>query len=750
MRSITTTLLIFVLSCGLAAENLEKDQKKELEAQAKAMLAEAKSLEKSGQLAEARTRYAESEAMLETNDAVNAIKRLDGEIHKRVQDTLNESRELYESHKYKEGTARLEEGMKLGAFQPTLAYDLALCYYGLGEHEKAREYLDKAKNGTPDPRQKQKLQQLLTFFITAESGASISENEKDQIIKLNRLTDSVGFDTSLEDEIGEEEEEEAFSDTALPASADASATLKPVTLTTTRGISRRRSSLCNTLDELKTNLVNSASATFDRANCAETNGRPTEATHLLQRYMELAPNALDAQDVRVRIAELEAILALPGPNGVEIRHQYASAYGYLSERKYDRALAAFLKANDLAPDFPLTHWKLGLLYEAMGDVDHAREQFTRFQQLAPAQSENDEITLHLNSLDAKKSKYDEEVAAAEDILSDLFNRGLNLTFNEDGNRSAIRVRRARIKKKKDQGKDRNRIGGFAVPYAYAQQQLAQASEHLQVALALFPLGVEANELMGLVFLQANDNHAATKVFDAVASQGLPVSFYAEMRGHKLDHGVKCELTRDHVRLVFLSSYDKKGQPIPPDKNAGDDGLGDITLLPSDERPPFDSLDLSLSDIKKVETSKGLLTLKLNKQEFTLAPIYLPSFTPVEGPPARRFANNYTRLFIRYPGLEDSKLGAEGMTGGEKFVLGYKLATAGVSIATSGFSGFGAIQSVQDVISITRTIQSAVSSMNVSFSAWERSVNDQQQLLAGQVFKQIPDHPMTFVFMQDAK
>jgi hypothetical protein len=39
---------------------------------------------------------------------------------------------------------------------------------------------------------------------------------------------------------------------------------------------------------------------------------------------------------------------------------------------------------------------------------------------------------------------------------------------------------------------------------------------------------------------------------------------------------------------------------------------------------------------------------------------------------------------------------------------------------------------------------------VSFSAWERSVNDQQQLLAGQVFKQIPDHPMTLVFMQDAK
>jgi hypothetical protein len=327
---------------------------------------------------------------------------------------------------------------------------------------------------------------------------------------------------------------------------------------------------------------------------------------------------------------------------------------------------------------------------------------------------------------------------------------MNLSFNMDANRSALRARRARIKKKKDQGKDRNRVGGFAIPYFFAQQQLGLASGHLQVALALFPLGAEANELMGLIFLQANDGHSATKNFDAVASQGLPVSFYAEMRGRKLDHAVKCELTRDRVRLIFLSSYDKRGTPIPPDKNAGDDGLGDITLAPADERQPFDSLDLSLDDIKKVETNKGLLVLKLKQQEITLAPIYLPSFTPVEGPPARRFANNYTRLFIRYPGLEDSKLGVEGMSGGEKFVLGYKMATAGVDIAMNGFSGMGAIQSIQDVVSITRTIRSAMVSLNVSFSSWERSVNEQQQLLTGQKFKPIPAQPVSLAFVQDAK
>ena len=47
--------------------------------------------------------------------------------------------------------------------------------------------------------------------------------------------------------------------------------------------------------------------------------------------------------------------------------------------------------------------------------------------------------------------------------------------------------------------------------------------------------------MGLIFLQANDGHAAIRSFDVVASQGLPVAFYAEMRGRKQDQAVKCEL-----------------------------------------------------------------------------------------------------------------------------------------------------------------------------------------------------------------
>ena len=303
--------------------------------------------------------------------------------------------------------------------------------------------------------------------------------------------------------------------------------------------------------------------------------------------------------------------------------------------------------------------------------------------------------------------------------------------------------------KKDKAKSKNRVGGFAILFAYAQQQLSRASEHLQVALALFPLGAEANELMGLVFLQANDGPSATKSFDVVASQNLPVAFYAEMRAHNVDHAVKAELNRDGLRLIFLSSYDKKGAAAEPSKPAGEDGLGDIVVEPDAQRQPaFESLDLRLSDIKKVETDKGLLKLKLAKEDIYLSPIYLPSFTPIEGPPARRFANNYTRLFVRYPGLEDSKLGTEGMSGGEKFMMGYNIASAGADIAMSGFTGISAISSVQDAISIARTIQAARVSLSVSFASWEKSAGDQQQLLAGKAFKSIPTEPANLTFVQE--
>jgi tetratricopeptide (TPR) repeat protein len=755
MRTIAA-ILILLSGSALAADNQEKAQKKELEVQAKTMTAEAERLEKGGQLAEARAQYAESQSLIEVKGATEAIKRLDEDIQKRVKEVLTVSHKLYESRKFKEAGAVLEEGMKFQAFQSVLAYDLGLCYFQLGERSKAVEYLRKARGGTAEFKRKQKLMELETFLVTGENGALVSDATKDRIGRANRLADGIGMEASLDDDLALGESS-TDGDVIRPGSSGA-LPATPVALKTDRPANQQRnteavhrSSLCDALGELSHNMTSSPSTTFNLANCAERNGRTSEAVQLLKKYLEMSPNALDAQESRARIADLQLLLTLPEQTGIDIRRLYALSYGYLAERSYDRSRAAFAAAGELAPDFAPTKWNLALLDEAMGNMELARQNFASYQQLTTDPLARDEAELHLSTLSEKKSRYDEEVDAAEEIISDLFNRAMNLTFNGGENRSGLRARRARVKKKADENKARSKVGGFAIPFAYAQQQLMRASEHLQVALALLPLGAEANELMGLVLLQANDGHAAIKSFDAVASQNVPVSFYAEMRGHKLDHAVKCELNRDHLRLIFLSSYDKKGKAEPPDKPAGSDGLGDMTLASSDERQPsFESLDLKLSDIKKVETDKGLLKLKLTQQEITLSPIYLPTFTPIEGPQARRFANNYTRLFVRYPGLEDSKLGTEGMSGGEKFKMGYNLANAGLDIATSGFTLIGAISSVQDAISIAQTIRAAKVSLSVSLAAWEKSVDDQQQLLHGKAFKAIPAQPVSLAFVQDLK
>ena len=259
--------------------------------------------------------------------------------------------------------------------------------------------------------------------------------------------------------------------------------------------------------------------------------------------------------------------------------------------------------------------------------------------------------------------------------------------------------------------------------------------------------------MALIFLQANDGPSAMRCFDVVASQGLPVTFYAECRGHKLDHAAKCELSSSGARLIFLSSYDKRGRPTAPAFPAGKDGFGDLIVAPADKRDgQFDALTLTTASIAHVETKNGLVRVKFGeqaKQELTLSPIFLPSYTPIEGPPARRFANTYTRLFMRYPGLEDSKLGAEGLTGMEKAKLGFRITETAVNMASAAAFGPGAammaFQEAQNAVSLARDLNRTMSSLHVGFAGWERLVSEQQNLLVGVPFKMIPTGPPDLSF-----
>ena len=390
------------------------------------------------------------------------------------------------------------------------------------------------------------------------------------------------------------------------------------------------------------------------------------------------------------------------------------------------------------------------MHEAMGNVDQARKHFVSYRQLESDPAAQQEADFHLDTLDVKRTKYDEEVDRASEILSDLFNRAMNLTFNGLEDRASLYKQRAKDRAKVASKHKVRMVGGFAIPFAYAQQQLAEAGEHLAGALVLFPLGAEANQLMGLVFLQANDGRSAMKSFDAVSSQNLPVAFYAEMRGKHKDHAVKCELTRDGLRLIFLSSYDKKAKPTAPAKPAGEDGLGDMVIDPWSERHlDSESLMLLATDIRKIETKNGHLVLKLTDEEITLSPIYLPAFPPADGPAGRRFGNNYTRLFVRYPGLEESKLATEGMTAYEKVRLGYDIANAAYGISAS-LNPLGAIGALETFVQISREVRRAAQSLRVNFAAWEKTIEDQRELEAGNTFKAIPTESAKVTFVEEIK
>ena len=205
-----------------------------------------------------------------------------------------------------------------------------------------------------------------------------------------------------------------------------------------------------------------------------------------------------------------------------------------------------------------------------------------------------------------------------------------------------------------------------------------------------------------------------------------------------------------MRFIYLSSYDKKAKPTPPAKPAGEDGLGDLVIDPSSARDQdFETLTLTLADIKKVETKNGQILLKLAKEEITLSPIYVAAATPTEGPQGRRFGNNYTRLFVRYPGMEDSKLASEGLTTGEKLKLVYDVANAGITIATS-LNPMGSVSALQSFIKITREIHGTVKSLRVNFAAWEKTFEDQQALQTGSAFRPIPTAPISLTFLEELK
>jgi hypothetical protein len=166
---------------------------------------------------------------------------------------------------------------------------------------------------------------------------------------------------------------------------------------------------------------------------------------------------------------------------------------------------------------------------------------------------------------------------------------------------------------------------------------------------------------------------------------------------------------------------------------------------------FEDFAFRLSEIKKVETKDGQVLFKLEHDTYSVSPLAIAFYPPKEGGPfARRFSNDYARLFVRYPGLEDTKLGAEGLTGYEKFKIGMDLANAGMSMAMGGAGAFSAIQDVMTVVQTVRMLQRTMASLKISYAAWETSLEEEQDVLLGNPFKPIPTEPVRLAYLHELK
>jgi tetratricopeptide (TPR) repeat protein len=285
------------------------------------------------------------------------------------------------------------------------SYNLALCYRRLGDIPAALGHLDQAAMGTADPKRKLKLKQLRTALVTGEQSPNLKNDDRESANKINQMMESIGFEASVDE----------GPPTLRPQTEDGAGSvrsaLSPVA-TAARKPARRSVSLCQALSAVKGPLAQTPTVTFDLANCAEDNDRPADAAQLLAHYLEITPSAADVDRVGLRIASLKALAALPGQKGAQVRSLYASASRSLEARRYDDALADFQKAAAAAPEFAPSEWRLALLYEAMGNVEQARRHFSLYRQLDSNPAGQQEADLHLDTLEAKRIMYDQEVDRA--------------------------------------------------------------------------------------------------------------------------------------------------------------------------------------------------------------------------------------------------------------------------------------------------------------------------------------------------
>jgi tetratricopeptide (TPR) repeat protein len=711
------------------SEPIRKDRK-QLEADARQLVAEGKTLEQKGNLSQAKDRYVDAEGILSTPEARAAIRRINDEQKTQVETILAEAHPLYDENKFSDAIKQLQHGLSLQPSNPALHYNLSLGYAKLGDRENAALHLDFAIGALSNGKEREELFERLSSVLMGTAVPDIKQEARNTL--------SI-FNTSY-----------------LKEDLDS-------------GGNRTSSvALCEQTKQLKSIFPSDPAVVFNSGKCALEDAHPEDAAHQLADYLKLAPEALDKAEAALHQQDLLSLASLSGDSGQAVRQRFATAARYLDYRRYDRAIDEYERAAQALPDYPQTQWQLSLLYEAFGNVAKAREHLSRFQQLEPDPERTGKASSHLSTLEKRRAVYDANLSESEDIITGLLLPSIGLDTAGVRHKTKLTYRQWRWASHRYKEATR---ASQKLSQPYVERELDRAREDLESATELFPLGAEANELLALISLQANDWPEAYRSYDAVASQSLPVSFYAQVnseRDNKVVRATKVEIGADAIRLVYLSSYyPKKQVSLPPSKPAGEDDLGNLVvsaMQPPD--PDAEALTIRVADLKGIETDKNFVVLKLRNDKIYIAPLNMLSDIPFEGRASRTFGNEYTRLFVRYLGYEEAKLGKEGMTTGEKFKLGFEIARIGVSVGMMGVTGpaaYGSAVRMAQLVHALRVYHSVMQGVRavdateaatrladdvqMAAATLERTANDERRAIEGLKFKIIPTQQLQLKFRE---
>jgi tetratricopeptide (TPR) repeat protein len=493
------------------------------------------------------------------------------------------------------------------------------------------------------PEDRERFEELHSVVVTGENPGVKAPADLQQIANLNKL-----LEFRNRRELDEEE-------------SDAASAASPCTL----------------LSRMPT-LETSPSANFDLALCAEEVQRIDEASVRWSAYLADSNHALDAVGVQDHLVLIGKLNASPEGHRKEMIGLYTSAWLAIRQHHYDRAQAAYQKALSIEPAFLESTRQLALLAEAEGRIDVATAHWRELEASSDSalKSEAQDASTRLA---AEKQAFDQLIADAQATLGQLL--------------------------------ERYTLYGADLAHPYVLSRLADADNDLHMAAQIFPLAPALHELRVFVKAQTNDFGGVRESIETLRSQDAAVYFYGVVYTqfphdkkdleHKNRMLAKIEIDQDTLRIAQLATF--KGHHHTSEKSemiAGQTAADHIASEESLDGQDFTGVTARFNTVKKVQTVNEFVYIELTAKEIKnkhlfVEPLHIAIDVPFQGPGARQYANNYTRLLVRYGGFDTAKLGAEHMTFGEKFAMVNNFINLG--FAAYAMDPIGGLQSSRQII-----------------------------------------------------